>query len=94
MRPPGEVKLTHAHPHSLDALFASTGMARFVLDFRQVSPSSALGRWLARPRMIREPGWTYDLDNEWDGYERKILPASYDCIIFVAESSATRPLDP
>jgi hypothetical protein len=34
------------------------------------------------------------LDNEWDGYERKILPASYDCIIFVAESSAARPLDP
>lgn len=47
--PPGNwrpINLNGAHPHSVEVLFAETGLARFVLDFRQIPSDIAHHRSL------------------------------------------------
>jgi erythromycin esterase len=85
-----EVKLNSPRPYSVEALFAQTGLPRFVLDFRRVPSSGALGTWLSHPRKLRSPGAAYDPDDEF--YYTSVLPATYDGIVFIAESSAAKPL--
>jgi len=85
------LELAAPHPQSVEALFAETGIAHFILDFRAVPSNSALGEWLARPRRHWSIGASYDPD-QWSD-SKKLLPATYNGMIFVADSSAAKPLN-
>jgi erythromycin esterase len=80
-------------PYSADALFAATDLPRFALDLRRPQADSELARWLSRKHLLRDVGWGYDPENVSFGYEAPIdLAASFNAIIFIAESSAAKSL--
>jgi len=78
-------------PSGVEALLARAGLPRFMLDFRRVDPRSAFGAWLAKSHPHRVLGWVI---NPAADYNRGVtLPTTYDAMIFIAESSAAKPLD-
>lgn len=80
-------------PYSAEALFAATGLARFALDLRRLQADSEFARWLSRNHFYRDVGWGYDSDNLSFGYGTPVdIAAAYNAIIFIAESSAAKPL--
>ena len=81
-----------ARPLSVEALFHEAGMARFIIDFRRIPKDSALGRWLGQPTRHRSIGAGYDPGADANFYTTTLLPETYDGIIFIAESTAAKPL--
>jgi erythromycin esterase len=90
--PPVAMRLAPASKVSVEALFAQTGLPRFMLDLRDLPGDSAAGAWLARPRLHRMIGADYDPDRTSRYYAQVHLPAMYDCVVFIAESTAATPL--
>jgi erythromycin esterase len=89
--PPTALPLCSAKPTSVEALFNETGLPRFILDLRRIPEGDALGRWLAGTRPHRSIGAGHDPDHD-NSYSHVNLPAEYDAIVFIAESSAAKPL--
>ena len=77
---------------SVETLFQEAGLSRFILDLRNLPTDSAVGAWLAKPRSHREMGAVYDPDRDSNYYEHVCLPAMFDCVVFIAESTAAKPL--
>jgi erythromycin esterase len=75
---------------SIEALFHEGDLHLAILDFRRVPKSSALGNWLRKPRMHRSIGAGYNPDQCFEGVSD--LPQTYDGIIFIAESTAAKPI--
>jgi erythromycin esterase len=94
-QPGGPVALTLAPAKSIsvEALFAATGLPRAMIDFRRISHDSALAKWLAEPRLHRSIGAGFDPDRQSGIYEEADLPKAYDGLIFIAQSSAAKPLN-
>jgi len=90
---PVALPLSPSMTMSVESVFHEAELPRFVLDLRRVPKDSALGRWLATPRAHRSIGAVYDPDRPSDFYERTILPATYDGIVFIAQSTAAKPLE-
>ena len=81
-----------AKPGTGDALLREAGMPRFVLDLRPVPPQSALGRWLGQPHLFRMPGAAWDKDRP-DNFASPIaLGKTFDGIIYIEESTASKAL--
>ena len=89
---PVALPLAPAGKVSVEALFEETGLPRFILDLRDLPKDSATGAWLAQPRPHREIGAVYDPDRDTNYYEHVRLPGMFDCIVFIAESTAAKPL--
>ena len=77
---------------SVEALFQETGLPRFILDLRYLPKDSAVIAWLSKPRLHRMIGAVYDSDRDSKYYALVRLPEMYDCIVFIAESTAAKPL--
>jgi erythromycin esterase len=90
---PVALPLAPANKVSVEALFQETGLPRFVLDLRDLPEDSAVGAFLAKQRPHREIGAVYDPDRAASYYEHVRLSQMYDCIVFIAESSAAQPLE-
>jgi erythromycin esterase-like protein len=60
-----------------------------IVDFRRVPESSALGRWLSKPRLHRGIGSGYDPESPSESFEEVDLPKTYDGFIFISPSTAT-----
>jgi erythromycin esterase len=84
--------LAPARKVSVEALFQEAGLHRFILDLRRLPKDCALGVWLAKPRLHRDIGAVYEPDRAGNYYEHVRLPEMYDCIAFIAESTAAKPL--
>lgn len=84
--------LAPARTVSVEALFQETDLPRFTLDLRGLPKDSVTGAWLARPRLHRMIGAVYDPDRDSRYYAHVRLPEMYDCIVFIAESTAAKPL--
>jgi erythromycin esterase len=89
---PAALPLAPPLPTSVESVFHEAGLPRFILDLRRLPDDSALGRWLATPRPHRSFGAVYDPDLPSEFFERTILLQTYDAIIFIAESTAAKPL--
>jgi erythromycin esterase len=88
---PVALPLAPAQKTSLEALFFETGLPRFILDLRGIVESSALDIWLAKARPHRSIGSGHDPDRD-TAYVHVSLRAAYDAMIFIAESTAAKPL--
>ncbi len=89
---PVAMPLAPASKFSVEALFHATGLPRFILDLRYLPKDSAMGAWLGKPRLHRAIGAVYDPDRASSYYEQVRLPETYDGIVFIAESTAAKPL--
>jgi erythromycin esterase-like protein len=90
--PPVFAPLAPARTASVEAVFQETGLPRFIIDLRGLPKGSAPGAWLAKPRLHRSIGAVYDPERASRFYEHVRLPEMYDCIVFIAESTAAKPL--
>jgi erythromycin esterase len=94
--PPVALPLAPARPASVEAVFHQSGMPRFILDLRRLpkdgAKDGALGRWLGRPTPHRSIGAGHDPGRDADSYIDAVLPEIYDGLIFIAESTAAKPL--
>jgi erythromycin esterase-like protein len=77
---------------SVEAVFQETGLRRFILDLRDLPKDSAVSAWLAKPRLHRMIGAVYDTEGDYKYYAHVRLTEMYDCIVFIAESRAAKPL--
>jgi erythromycin esterase len=89
---PVAMPLAPASKFSVEALFQETGLPHFILDLRYLPKDSAVGAWLGKPRLHRAMGAVYDPDRASSYYEQVRLPQTYDGIVFIAESTAAKPL--
>jgi erythromycin esterase-like protein len=48
--------------------------------------------WLSKPRLHRMIGAVYDADRDPNYYAHVRLPEMYDGIVFIADSTAAKPL--
>jgi erythromycin esterase len=87
------VPLAPAKKVSVEAPFEETGLPRFILDLRHLPKDSAVGAWLAKPRLHRMIGAVYNVDRDSKYYAYVRLPEMYDGIVFIAESTAAKPLN-
>lgn len=92
--PPVALPLVAAKPASVEGVLHEAGLPRFILDLRRLPAESALGAWLARPRLHRgEIGAVYDPDRPGDMYAQKLMPETYDALVYIGHSTAARPLN-
>jgi erythromycin esterase len=84
--------LALASKFSVEALFGEIGLPRFILDLRDLTKESAVGAWLAKERSHRSIGAVYDPDRDSSYYDHARLPQMYDGIVFIAESTPSKPL--
>jgi erythromycin esterase-like protein len=73
-------------------VFQETGLPRFILNLRYLPKDSAVSAWLSKPRLHRMIGAVYDADQDSKYYAHLRLPEMYDGIVFIAESTAAKPL--
>lgn len=73
-------------PNSLDDILDAVGLPFFVADLRQAPAGGALAQWLARPQLETSIGAGYDPAGI--NASPSLVGASYDAIVFIAESSA------
>jgi erythromycin esterase len=84
--------LAPARKVSVEAVFADTGLPRFILELRNLPKDGAVGVWLSKPRLHRMIGAVYDAELDSKYYIHVRLPAMYDGIVFIAETTAAQPL--
>jgi len=84
--------LAPARKVSVEAVFQETGLPRFILNLRYLPKDSAVNAWLSKPRLHRMIGAVYDPDQDSKYYAHLRLPEMYDGIVFIAESTAAKPL--
>ena len=72
---------------SFDAILGSAGIPLFALDLRGAPPS------LREPRLTRQIGAVFASDNASAYLARASLPALYDAMLFVENTTAARPND-
>jgi erythromycin esterase len=77
---------------SVEAVFQETGLPRFILDLRDLPKDSAVSAWLAKPRLHRMIGAEYGAEADFKNYAHVRLPQMYDAIVFIAGSTAAKPL--
>ncbi len=77
---------------SVEATFQEMGLPRFILDLRDLPKDSAVSVWLSKPRLHRMMGAVYDAEGDSKYYAHVRLPEMYDGIVFIAESTAAKPL--
>jgi erythromycin esterase len=90
--PPVALPLAPPRNASIEALFHDTGLPCFILDLRNLPGESAAGTWLAKPRLHRMIGAVYDPGRASSCYAHVRLPKMYDCIVFIAQSTAAKAL--
>ncbi len=90
---PVALKLAPPKPISIEGLFAETGLPRAVIDFRHMANDNALAKWLTQPRLHRSIGAGFDPDSANSVYEEVDLPKAYDGLIYIAQSTAAKPLN-
>ncbi len=90
---PVALKLSPPKPISIEGIFAETGLPRAVIDFRHMANGGALAKWLAQPRLHRSIGAGFDPDQPNTVYEEVDLPKAYDGLIYIAQSTAAKPLN-
>lgn len=75
---------TESFPGSVEYIFHSTGMPRFILDLRRVTPDNG-GSWLLGEMEFREIGSV-----QTDGFSvRTSLTRDYDALIFFDSTTAS-----
>jgi erythromycin esterase len=89
---PVTLDLAPAISSSIEGLFQDAGLPHFILDFRSLPKDGPLASWLAKPRQYRSIGAGYDPERASDAYESWIVPDRYDGFVFIAESTAAKPL--
>lgn len=81
---------------SLDAVLASVGPRIFAVDLRPMPGFGRASRWLAVPRSMRSIGASFTCEGEERLVGRfkhqAVLDAHYDALVFIDNTSATRPL--
>jgi erythromycin esterase len=90
--PLGAAPLAPVSKVSVEAVFQETGLPRFILDLRDLPKDSAVSAWLAKPRLHRMIGAEYGAERDSKYYAHVRLPQMYDGIVFIAESTAAKPL--
>ena len=84
--------LAPARKVSVEAVFQETGLPCFILDLRYLPKDSAVSAWLSKPRLHRMIGAVYDADQDSKYYAHLRLPEMYDGVVFIAETTAAKPL--
>ncbi|HUF17465.1 MAG TPA: erythromycin esterase family protein [Thermoanaerobaculia bacterium] len=79
-----------ARAGSFDAVMASAGTPLAVIDFRSLSSSSALAKWLSESRMTRDIGGTYREADEQRTLVKRNMPDRYDGLFFVETTTSAR----
>jgi erythromycin esterase len=74
---------------SLEAAFAAARIPVAVLDLRRLPESGPVHDWLAVTRPMRSVGAIFDPTSAFN-FEQRNAAASYDAIVFVAETNAAR----
>ena len=75
-----------------DAVLSATGLPLFFLHLPDVSPTTALGRWLAEPHLFVSAGAFWVRDDPASNFHLQALAKTYDGLIFVEEGHAARGL--
>jgi len=86
---PIPLKVPPAMAGSAEAILRQAGSPRYLLDLRSISPTSALGVWLAQDQLFREPGAAYAPDAPQAMFSPTNLSKRFDNLIFIAESHAS-----
>lgn len=89
---PSEFAVGDPHPESLTARFDSLSAAPCVVDVTRAGEDARLESALDRPRRIRWVGSVYDPNTPSEHYMRTRVPTAFDAVVFVPESTPTRPL--
>ena len=84
---PVPVQLASPVEGSVGDVLNAAGLPRYFLDLGKIPADSALGERLAKSQPETSIGWPYDPTKAKARYI--VLPATYDGIVFIAESSAT-----
>jgi erythromycin esterase len=90
--PLGAAPLAPVSKVSVEAVFQETDLPRFILDLRDLPKDSAVGAWLSKPRLHRMIGAEYGAERDSKYYAHVRLPQMYDAIVFIAQSTAAKPL--
>jgi len=84
--------VTPAQAGTGDAVLHQAGLPLFFLDFHAVPLSSVLGGWLASPHPFRMPGAAWDPAEAAMFAQPVVLQTTYDGLIYVDVSHASRGL--
>ena len=84
---PVPIQLASPVDGSVGDVLNAAGLPRYFLDLGKIPADSALGERLAESQPETSMGWPYDPTKANARYI--VLPATYDGIVFIAESSAT-----
>jgi erythromycin esterase len=91
--PLGPVVAPPAGPQSYEHQFRRLGQAQFLVDLRPLRDAAPAGaEWLRGPRPFRMIGATYDAADETPYYFSVQLPALFDLVIHVDQSTPSQPL--
>lgn len=85
---PAESVIPPSAPGSGTATLSAVGDPMFFLDLR--NRSGDLGTWLLEPHLFRTCGSTWDRDAPGDFMNSESLSSSYDGLIFLRDTHATR----
>lgn len=85
-----ESKIPPAAGGTGTAVLSSAGLSMFFLDLR--NRSGELAKWLAEPHLFRSCGASWDRNNPDSSMQSEILNASYDGLVYMENTQATRGL--
>lgn len=75
---------------SADAVLASAGIPLFALDLRLDPGAGAVAKWFREPHLTRSIGAIFFESNPSSYLDDVILPDSYDAVLFIAKTTASR----
>jgi erythromycin esterase-like protein len=84
------VAISPAAHGTSEATFREAGLPIFFLDFHAVPQSTALGRWLAQPQLIRSLGGALITSADAQNEMKTVLSRAFDALIFVYEARAAQ----
>lgn len=87
---PIEQNLPPAIKGSSESVLRQVVLPQYLLDFRSIPPTGSLGKWLAADNLFREPGARWDPVHPDEFFEPMSLSKTFDGIIFIAESHASK----
>jgi erythromycin esterase len=76
-----------------EVIFRQAGISPFFLNFADLPPESAISKWLAEPRGIREIGAVWKASDVPDDEPAFRLPIAFDAITFVDAAHAAHSFD-